>query len=48
MPDSAKYRIGNVECTPLLDGEFTYPAVWFVSNVDPGELNEKLAGVNSG
>jgi glyoxylase-like metal-dependent hydrolase (beta-lactamase superfamily II) len=42
------FRVGDVECTALLDGTGQYPGQWLFSGAGEAELREKLAGMVTG
>ncbi len=37
------FEVGDIRCTVLSDGYFSYPASWFFPNADPQELAKGLA-----
>jgi glyoxylase-like metal-dependent hydrolase (beta-lactamase superfamily II) len=43
-----KFRVGEIECTALLDGTAPYPAQWFFPEASEAELRERLGGELTG
>jgi glyoxylase-like metal-dependent hydrolase (beta-lactamase superfamily II) len=43
-----RFRVGEIECTALLDGTAQYPAQWLFSGASEAELREKLGGLVTG
>ena len=44
MPEEAtrSFQIGDVQCIVVNDGNFSYPASWFFSNVPQDRLEDEL------
>jgi glyoxylase-like metal-dependent hydrolase (beta-lactamase superfamily II) len=45
-PDLRSFNVGEVRCTAISDGTFTYPTGWFFSNVAQPQLEESLGQNN--
>jgi glyoxylase-like metal-dependent hydrolase (beta-lactamase superfamily II) len=44
MPEgSHAFPVGSIRCTVLSDGYASYPAAWYFSQVEPGQLSRALA-----